>query len=86
MTLIKIIIFRLLLALRGIVLSLSKLLALLFITGFVAMISVSGLQATPLVGKIMALGLGIFFTLINLLYDYLIFYFEPENIEVTLYR
>ena len=86
MTFVKIIIFRLLLALRGIILSISKILALLFITGFILMISISELQAAPLVGKVMALGLGIIFTLINWLYDYLVFYFEPENIEVTLYH
>lgn len=86
MTFIKIIIFRLLLALRGAALSISKLLGLLCITCFIIMISVSELQAMPLAGKIMALGFGIFFTLINWLYDYLIFYFEPENIEVTLYH
>jgi len=83
---VKIVIFHLLLTLRGIVLLLSKILALLFLASGVLLCIVNEAQVIPLIPKIMMLTLGILFTLINWLYDYLIFYFEPENIEVRLFR
>lgn len=86
MTLIKIIVFRLLLTMRGIILSISKLLALLFFTGAILLFFVNDFQTAPLPGKIITITFGIMFTLINSLYDYLIFYFTPENFEITLYN
>lgn len=86
MPLIKTIIFHLLLAIRGIILTISKLFAFIFLLCFILMIIVNDLQAAPIIAKIMALKFGIFFTLLNWFYDNLIFYFAPEDMELTLYR
>jgi hypothetical protein len=74
------------LALRGIILSISKLLALLFFTGTVLIFFVNDFHTVPLAGKIMMVTFGIIFTLINWFYDYLIFYFTPDDIDVRLYH
>lgn len=86
MSFVKRIIFHLLLALRGIILAASKLLAFVFITCFILTLVVSDFHSTPMPAKIMSIVFGIFFILINWFYDYVIFYFQPENIEIELYR
>jgi len=86
MTVIKTILFHLLMSLRGIILSISKLLAIAFFLAAILMIVIHTSHHMPLIAKITALTLGVFFTSINWFYDYLIFYFEPENIEVRLFR
>ena len=86
MALIKIIIFRLLLSVRGIVLGISKFLAIGFIVFTIALFTISDFQQAPLAAKIMSLGLSVIFTIINWFYDDLIFYFQPENSEISLYR
>lgn len=85
MKFVKIIIFRLLLAIRGMVLTASKLLALVFVIGAMGIIFMDEFKNVTVVVKIIAVMLGIFFTLINWLYDYFVFYFAPENIDVTLH-
>ena len=84
MDFIKRIVFHFLLAIRGIVRITSKLLAFMFIFGFIGLITVSELQSAPLAAKIMSLIFGIFFTLVNWLYDDLLFYFKPEKFNITL--
>ena len=86
MIFIKRIIFHLLLAMRGIILGISKLFAFLFIIGFILMIIFVDFKTAPTMIKITILTLGILFTLINWLYDYVVFYFEHEDIEVKLYK
>jgi hypothetical protein len=82
----KIVIFHLLLTLRGVVLLLSKILALLFLASGILLCIITEAQAIPWLLKIIILSLGILFTLINWFYDDLIFYFQPENREIQLYR
>ena len=86
MQFLRIIIFQILISLRGIILGISKLLAILFLTFFIILITFKDFQTAPFVAKAMALGLGIIFTLINWFYDYLVLYFSPKNMDVTLYR
>jgi hypothetical protein len=86
MKFIKIIMFRLLLTIRGIVLTASKLLALVFLMGAMGIIFMDEFKNVSVAVKIIAVMLGIFFTLINWLYDYLVFYFAPNDTEVTLYH
>lgn len=87
MRILKTLIFHLLLTLRGFVLTTSKLLALLFVIGVLLVFFHSDFRRiTPVAGKIMILTLSIFFTFINWFYDDLIFYFQPENKDITLYR
>ena len=87
MFIMKKIIFHLLLTIRKPILVLSKILALLFLVGGgLLCIIVNGTHMIPWTPKIMILFFGIFFTLINWFYDDLIFYFTPDDMEVTLYR
>ena len=84
--LIKTLIFYALLSLRRIILSISKLFSLLFLGCFGIMFLFNNLHMIPLTGKIMMLILGIIFTLIYWLYDYLILIFKPENIMLRLHK
>lgn len=86
MTLIKIIIFRLLLTFRGIILSVSGLLAIVFFLGSTGIIFMDEFKNVPVGAKIIAVMLVVFCTLVNWLYDYLVLYFTPDNIDVTLYH
>ncbi len=87
MNLIKTLIFHLLLTFRGLILGISKLFSLLFLMSFCLIMFITEFRSvTPLAGKIMVLTVGIFSTLINWFYDYLVLYFSPDNIEVRLYR
>lgn len=86
MKFIKIIIFRLLLAARGIILIASGILALAFFLGSLGIIFMDEFKNIPVAGKIIAVILVVFFTLINWFYDYLVFYFAPDNTEITLYH
>jgi len=86
MTFIRRIIFHILLAIRGILLGFSRLLAFGCFFGFFGLMTESKFQSVPLIINIMILIFGIIFTLINWFYDDLIFYFEPKNMKITLYR
>jgi len=86
MRIIKRIIFHVLLALRGIVLGISRLFAILFFIGAFLIFFVHDFHNIPVIGKVMVATFAIIFTLINWFYDDLIFYFEPDNIDITLYR
>lgn len=87
MRIIKTIIFHLLLSLRQVVLTISRLMALLFFIGVLLVFFVSDFRAvTPVPGKILILTCTVIFTIINWFYDDLIFYFQPDNKNITLYR
>lgn len=86
MTFIKILIYHLLLSLRGIILATSKLFSLACIVTGIGMFYLGHFQDAPLAAKILVVFFGIIFTLINWLYDCVIFYFSPKNVITTLYR
>lgn len=71
---------------RRLILSISKWLAIIFLVCAILMFFMQEFQTLSLVIKITILGFGLFFTLINWFYDDLIFYFSPEDMELTLYR
>lgn len=84
MTFIRRIIFQILLSIRGIVLGISKWLALICLIYFVALLFIE-LPKPFIILKIMVLTFGILFTLINWFYDDLIFYFKPEDMDIALF-
>lgn len=86
MKFIKLIIFRLLLAVRGIILNVSGILALTFFLGSLGILFMDEFKNVPVAGKVIAVLLVIFFTLVNWLYDYLVLCFVPEGTEITLYH
>ena len=84
MRIIKTIIFHLLLSTRGIIRLLSKLFAIMFIFMFISLFLISDFAGAPFAAKTISLVFSILFTTIYWFYDYLIFYFQPENIEISL--
>jgi hypothetical protein len=86
MYVIKAIVFQILLSLRRIILGVSKLLSLTFLGSFCIMIIFTDLHRIPLTAKLMALGLGVIFTFIYWFYDYLVFNFKPNYIDLVLYK
>ncbi len=81
----KIIIFHLLLTLRKPILFLSKFIALFFLF-FAFVFFIEKFHEVRLIEKIIIFFSGIVFTVINWFYDDLIFYFQPEDKEIILYR
>lgn len=86
MRIIKFIIFRLLLALRGLILNLSKIFAIVFLIGTAGILFMDEFKNVSVTGKIIAVMLVVFCTLVNWVYDYVIFYFAPDDIDVTLFH
>jgi hypothetical protein len=84
LSIIKLILFHILFSLRGIVLGISRLLAFSSLVVFMLTFYIYQLSAIPFVAKAMLLTVGIFFTLVFWLYDYLIFYLKPKMIDIML--
>jgi len=82
----KILIFHLLLTFRRTILFLSKIFALLFCFGSSLFFIFKDMQVVQLVGKLFIITFAIIFTLIYWFYDELIFYFQPEDKNVILYK
>lgn len=86
MHIIKTLVFHLLMTFRGLVLFTSKILSIIFLTGFCALIFIQEFNAVSLAPKILALVFGILFTMINWFYDYLLIYLKPKILEVAFFR
>lgn len=84
MRLVKTIIFHLLLTFRGIIRFSSRLLALISFIGFALILWTMDYHDASMAVRITILMFGVIFMLINWLYDYLIFYFKPEDFEIML--
>lgn len=82
--LIRIFTFHLLLTVRRPILFFSKLLSLMFLVFFLALIYEPAFHSAPMAAKVMSFTFGIGLILIRWFYDELIFYFAPEGREVTL--
>lgn len=79
MKLLKFIIFRILLAIRRVVSCITNLLAFLFFGVAVLMFLFDGFHAQQMSIGLLAAMLGIITIIINWLYDYLVFYFAPDD-------
>jgi hypothetical protein len=86
MRIIKTIIFHILLSLRGLVLTISKLLAFASFGAFAIIIFTNELSAIPLAAKIAIAAYSILFTSIYWFYDYLILYLQPEMLDIKLLK
>ena len=79
-------IFHILLSFRSLILGVSKLFSLIFLGCFCIVMYLSSEHQILIAAKIMSLTLGVIFTLIYWFYDYLVFYYQPDNIELRLYK
>lgn len=86
MTILKIILFHILLSFRGLILMISKLFALTFLGGLGLLIFLNEISAIPLSAKIMIAAVGILFISIYWFYDYLIFYCKPKMFDMVLLK
>lgn len=86
MNIIKTLIFHMLLSLRGIILTISKLLSFALLSCLVMVECLSDFPAIPSLAKTMMVSFGILFTLIYWFYDYAIFYVKPRMIDIMLIR
>jgi hypothetical protein len=86
MKMLKYIVFRILLALRRVIFSITRLLAFLFFSAAILMFVFDGFHAKQVDIAITAALLGLITLIINWLYDYLLFYLAPDDLEVTLFN
>ncbi len=80
----KTIIFHFLLSFRGLIRFISKLLSATFILTFLSMMFLKEFNDVGTIVKAITFLLAIIFTGIYWLYDYLIYYFQPKNLNVLL--
>ena len=86
MSIIRLFLFHILLSIRGIILGISKLLALMLLVTWFATLYVKEMSGVPFAAKLMLVIFGIAFTFVNWFYDDLIFYLKPKNHDLILYK
>lgn len=84
MKIINIIILHFLLSFRGLIRWASKLLSLVFVISFLSMISLNELASLTLATKMLTCLFAGTFTFIYYLYDYVIFYFQSNKLDLIL--
>lgn len=86
MRIMKLFAFHILLSIRGMILCISKLFALMSLLTWLCTLYIKEISGVPLTAKVMLATLGIIFTLVYWFFDDLIFHLKPEHIDLTLYR
>ncbi|OGT63383.1 MAG: hypothetical protein A3E85_02415 [Gammaproteobacteria bacterium RIFCSPHIGHO2_12_FULL_45_12] len=86
MSIIRLLLFHILISVRGIILGISRLFAFMLLGTWLCTLYIKEISEVPLAVKVIMFAFGIIFTFIYWFYDDLIFYFQPENKDITLYR